>query len=400
MLAILTTHPIQYQVPLWKALAQEGKVPFEVWYLSNHGTQASYDTEFKHTFAWDLDMLSGYQYRFLSVNENASVNQFWKLRIEESLTHLFRENQVKALWIQGWQVFAYWQSVWSAYQNGIPVWLRAETNDLHRSHWAKQIPRRLLLCELFRRMSYFFYIGTANHRFYQNFGVPAAKLVSAPYCVDNQRFMQAAQQVSKERKTLRQNWSIAEGSVCLLFCGKFIPKKRPGDIFSAIARLLDLDSSNKVKPRLHVLMVGDGELRTTLEEKATQLNMRFGRQVVTFAGFLNQTEIINAYVAADYLILPSDAGETWGLVVNEALACGRPAIVSHLCGCAEDLARPLGDEFVYECGNVTNLAQNLQKIMSSTLIPSQAVCQALVEQHNISNTIQAVIHTSKDLFAF
>ena len=67
----------------------------------------------------------------------------------------------------------------------------------------------------------------------------------------------------------------------------------------------------------------------------------------SFAGFLNQSEISQAYVAADCLVLPSDYGETWGLVVNEALASGLPCLVSQACGCAEDLSIcdtfPLGD---------------------------------------------------------
>ena len=63
MLAILTTHPIQYQVPLWQALARDGRVPFEVWYLTDHGTRRSRDREFGQTFAWDIDTLSGYTHR-------------------------------------------------------------------------------------------------------------------------------------------------------------------------------------------------------------------------------------------------------------------------------------------------------------------------------------------------
>src|SRR5438105_1577854 len=103
MLAILTTHPIQYQVPLWQALAKEGSVPFEVWYLSDHGTRPSYDEQFGKTFAWDLDTLSGYPYRFLRVNEGATVNRFGGLRLTESLKTLFREKGVSVLWVQGWQ---------------------------------------------------------------------------------------------------------------------------------------------------------------------------------------------------------------------------------------------------------------------------------------------------------
>lgn len=85
-------------------------------------------------------------------------------------------------------------------------------------------------------------------------------------------------------------------------------------------------------PAVHLLMVGTGPLEEACRAHATR-----HRLPVSFAGFLNQSEMPSAYAAADCLVLPSDHGETWGLVVNEAMACGLPAIVSDLVGCAEDL---------------------------------------------------------------
>jgi glycosyltransferase involved in cell wall biosynthesis len=79
---------------------------------------------------------------------------------------------------------------------------------------------------------------------------------------------------------------------------------------------------------------------------------------VKFAGFLNQSEIIKAYVAADVLVLPSDGGETWGLVVNEAMACGLPCIVSDQVGCGPDLVtRDTGA--IFRLGDVQQLATRM-----------------------------------------
>src|ERR1041384_986261 len=126
MLAILTTHPIQYQIPIWRALAEETSVPFEVWYLTDHGTRPSYDKQFGKTFAWDIDTLSGYPHRFLQVNHKPNVSSFGKLRLAESLHRRIKDYGVRALWINGWQVAAYWQAVWQAQTAGIPIWLRGE----------------------------------------------------------------------------------------------------------------------------------------------------------------------------------------------------------------------------------------------------------------------------------
>ncbi|HET6371658.1 MAG TPA: hypothetical protein VFG95_10700, partial [Nitrospiria bacterium] len=159
MLAILTTHPIQYQVPLWQALSKDGAVPFEVWYLSDHGARPGYDPQFGKSFSWDLDMLSGYPYRFIRTNKGARLGRFERLRLGEPLSKLFREKKVNAIWVQGWQVLAYWQAVRQAHRAGVEVWLRGESNDLAVTPVWKKPFKRLLLKQFFRRVDRFLYIG-------------------------------------------------------------------------------------------------------------------------------------------------------------------------------------------------------------------------------------------------
>ncbi len=83
------------------------------------------------------------------------------------------------------------------------------------------------------------------------------------------------------------------------------------------------------------------------------------------AGFQNQTELPAWYAAADVLVLPSDGGETWGLVVNEALACGTPAVVSDAVGCAPDLALdrdPGRTGAVFAVGDPAALADAVERL--------------------------------------
>src|SRR5205085_5795276 len=229
MLAILTTHPIQYQVPLWQALARDTSVPFEVWYLTNHGVEPSYDVQFGKSFKWDLDTLAGYSSRMLRVNTDADVSRFNKVRLAEPLAKLFLAKNVRALWVQGWQVRAYWQAVWEAHACGVPVWLRGESNDLAPvSVWKKPI-KRSLLGQFFSRVNEFLYIGGANRRLYESFGVSADRLHPTPYCVDNERFARQAETLRPQRAEIRREWKIPEDSLCVLFAGKLIPKKHPLD---------------------------------------------------------------------------------------------------------------------------------------------------------------------------
>ena len=348
MLAILTTHPIQYQVPLWQTLARDGRVPFEVWFLTDHGTRRSRDREFGQTFSWDIETLSGYPYRFLDVAQGLSPSSFLKCRLRERLRDRLRASQVSALWIQGWQVVAYWQAVREARLAGIEVWLRGESNDLAPQPPWKRTLKRVKNEWLFRRGDKFFYIGEANRRLYEKSGVAKEKLYPAPYAVDNERFAMQAGDLRPRRAALREQWGIPKDAFCILFCGKFIPKKRPLDLIAAARALIEKSALSK----LHLLFVGSGVLGPELRraclvvcDTAGLTSQRIGGMnpasvlpPASFTGFLNQKEISQAYVAADCLVLPSDYRETWGLVVNEALASGLPCVVSQACGCAEELS--------------------------------------------------------------
>ena len=72
MLAVLTTHPIQYQVPLWKALSARGQMPFRVFYMSDLGLKNRFDPGFGRKLAWDIDLLAGYDHEFIGVRAGSS----------------------------------------------------------------------------------------------------------------------------------------------------------------------------------------------------------------------------------------------------------------------------------------------------------------------------------------
>jgi glycosyltransferase involved in cell wall biosynthesis len=377
MLAIVTSHPIQYQAPLWRELAAAG-IDFEVWFLTPHAVRPTYDREFGRTFAWDSDLLSGYPHRFLPVKPGWRLDRFNGVRLGQGWAALLKERGVTHLWVEGWRFLEFWKAIRAARRNGIEVWLRGETTDLARRRGVREVLRRAVLRWLFRQISCFLCVGTANRRFYLSHGVPDAKLRSAPYGVDHARFRQAATELRPRRTYWRARWNIAPHAIVLLFCGKLIAKKRPLDLIAAA----QLAASGVSRP-LHLLFAGDGGLAPEVQAALAR-----GKVPGTITGFLNQTEIPAAYVAADCLVLPSDAGETWGLVVNEALACGLPVIVSDRCGCAEDLAQPLGNQHVFTCGDLTKLARN---IISVTAIPPDAGMQEkIVAAHAPERTVETV----------
>lgn len=376
-LIILTTHPIQYQTPLWQALARDGRTPVEVWFLSDHGLVASYDREFGRTFAWDLDLLSGYKYKLLG--KGVALGRYIDLRLPSGFARMLREQEAKAVWLQGWQVLAYWQAAVLCKIQGIEVWLRGEANNFRKIPMSRSIAKKVALGGLFICVDKFFYIGSANKSFYESYRIQPGRLLPAPYCVDNARFRAQAQINRSRRGQLRNKFAIPENAFCVLFCGKLIEKKRPFDVIEGCQRF----RATTAVPT-HILFVGSGHLEAQVRQASKAFEAQGGS--VSFAGFLNQTEIGEAYVAADCMVLASDAGETWGLVVNEALASGLPCIASDSCGSANDLVGAADPKLVYPMGDAEALARSLRHLHE---IDGKSVLSP-VEGHDFNVTIDSI----------
>ena len=392
MLAILTTHPIQYQVPLWKELAVRGNVPFKVFYMCDQGLQARFDPGFGKSLAWDVDLLGGYECEFLDTYRGPRFDSFWSLRLKRGFGRALRGMGADVLWIQGWQVAAYWQAVFEAQRAGVKVWLRGDTNARSNAGGIGQQLKRLLLRQLLRRVDRLLYVGEANRQFYLAQGIAEERLTPAPHCVDNARFVAAAAAARSERDRIRKEWQIPAEAFCFLFAGKFLAKKRPSDIILAAKRLEDKVPTTKI----HLLWVGSGKLGPELRQASNvcfdaeggecvnAANVR-DRPNASFVGFLNQSEISRAYVAADCLVLPSDAKETWGLVVNEAMASGLPCIVSNACGCVEDLVEPIQADLCYPMGNIMALERAMAAAITHT--PAPEFLRAHISKYDVSRTI-------------
>jgi glycosyltransferase involved in cell wall biosynthesis len=174
-------------------------------------------------------------------------------------------------------------------------------------------------------------------------------VIRSPHFVDNDHFARGA--ASADVAAVRRSWAVPDGALVAGFVGKLIPKKRPFDVLEAAA--------HGGQRNVHVVFVGDGELREACRARAASLAIG-----ATFAGFHNQRSLPAAYAAMDVLVLPSDVRETWGLVVNEAMACGRPALVSRAAGCAPDLVREDRTGYTFELGDVAALGNSLSALAS------------------------------------
>jgi glycosyltransferase involved in cell wall biosynthesis len=339
-LLVFTTHPIQYQAPWFRAIEESGRFELLVAF-SYIPTDSEQAVGFGGAFEWDIPLREGYRSIVLESLDLGRSAPDWLRRPTRGASALLEHFRPDVALVLGWQEVSLLQAMRACWRRRVPVILRGESVPRPRRRRLVRWGQR----QLVRRAAGFLAIGARNRRFYTDLGVPGPKIVDALYCVDNDRFASAAGRLRARRADIRRGFGIPADALCLLFAGKLEAKKRPVDVIEAVTAARAAGAS------VHALIVGDGPLRAECESRIAAL-----AAPATMAGFRNQSELPEAYVAADALVLPSDARETWGLVVNEAMACGLPAIVSDSVGCAPDLVQDGETGALFPCGDGQALA--------------------------------------------
>ena len=182
----------------------------------------------------------------------------------------------------------------------------------------------IVLRRLLARVDGVLAVGTWNKEYWQSYGVLEEAIETALFAVDNAFFASKSNEQGEKTRILRAGWGVPEDGTVILYCAKLIPVKGPEVLFRAFAML--------GQPKAHLVVVGTGALEASLKSLQRELSV----ERVHWEGFVNQSALPAYYGAADVLVVPS-RHEPWGLVVNEAMACGTPCIVSDVVGAGPDL---------------------------------------------------------------
>lgn len=377
-LIFLYTHPIQYFAPL-QASIEAAKICEPMVLFCEDTTKGYFDKEFGKDISWDIPLLAGYQNSFLPKSTIARLGHFCRYS-NFSVHKWINKEKTDVLIVHGWSYCTAVYAILLAKLSGIKIWLRSESpyhQELKKSmlnRWLKQLFFRFFF---FKLVDKFLYIGKENRLFYDYYGVPHSKLIFAPYCVDNDRL--GAQSAGLENnRIVREQLGLSEEAFVVLFSGKLIDKKNPMHLLKAF-HMANIENSV-------LIFLGDGALANELQTFVD--NNRITN--VIFAGFKNQSELPVYYHAADLFVLPSGLGETWGLVVNEAMNFSLPIIVSDEVGCAADLVLEGQNGFTYPLGNIDILAELLKKVSGDKAWREQAgaISKDLIQQYNYATIIE------------
>lgn len=348
-LAVVASHPVQYQAPWYRALAS--LVDLRVFFAHRAGPADQARAGFDVAFDWDVPLLEGFEFEWLeNTAADAGVDHFFGCNTP-GVGQALERGRFDAVVVNGWHLLTYWQTIRAARRAATPVMVRGDSQLATARSLLRRGAKRLLYPRVLRSFDACLVVGRRNADYYRHYGVPSERLFSSPHCVDNAFFARHAAIARQDRAGLRRELGLPSDAIVFAFVGKLIEKKRPLDF------LMALDAVAREHPTTHGLVIGDGALRARLEAHRSR-----HRTACAFAGFVNQSGMARVYAAADALVLPSTAGETWGMVVNEAMACGVPAIVSDQVGCAPDLIVESETGLTYPCGDVAALAQRMARV--------------------------------------
>jgi len=384
------THPIQYMAPWFRYIAEHRPdVELTVLYGSMP-TAEQQGVGFGESFSWDVALLEGYRYSVLSApaaGRRFDSESFTGVDVG-GLDEAIAATRPDVVVVPGWHSIYYVRAIAACRRAGIPVLYRGDSNLLSAPVGLKRYAWTVRTRIALSKFDGFLSVGTRIREYLRYFHIPDPLIFDSPHAVDNEYFAAASARLMQnaERDAARRELGAGPADFLVLFAGKFIELKRPADVVSAAAQL---------GPDVVVAMAGNGELMTETRAVAERAGVR-----VTWCGFLNQSGMSRALAAADCVAVPS-RWESWGLIVNEALASGTPCVVSDRVACASDLVRDDVSGYVHAVGDVESLARALQRVSAASRcgLITRDSCRAMAVTHSFECATDGVVAAARRVHA-
>ena len=376
-IAIVTTHPIQYNAPWFKLLNDGGKVIPKVFYTwSQLKSGQKYDPGFNKEVEWDIPLLYGYQYTFVE-NISAQPGSHHKKGINNPTLITEIENwKPDVILVFGWNFISHLQCI-RYFHKKIPVLFRGDSTLLRKQHFFKKLVRKWYLKWVYSFIDYAFYVGTENKKYFHKHGLKENQLIFAPHAIDNERFADNNGAYQLKADEWRMKFKIDKNTLCILYAGKLEDIKAPWII---------IDFANRLKGYpFHFIIAGNGPLEVGLKNRAA------GNPNIHFIDFQNQQVMPVIYRIADFFMLSSQS-ETWGLGINEAMACSRAILARNTCGCVTDLVHNNENGFVFDEADMSCLEDKLLKIINtqSKWEEMGKVSKSIIEDYSFKKIVSAI----------
>lgn len=385
-LAIVSSHPIQYNAPLFAELSRRQGLDLRVFY-GWEGTARQDDPGFGAAIAWDVPLLDGYASEIVpNRSGDPGTHHFGGLDNPEMVARISAWGP-DAVLVFGW-AFRTHLRVMRHFKGRCPVLFRGDSTLQTGAGGPFMRPLRdVALRWVYRHVDVALYPGQRNREYLRASGLSEERMAWMPHAIDTARFGDDRSKAPAEAE--RRALGIGEADTVFLFAGKFVQRKGCELLIRAFRQAA---GANR---RTHLVLVGAGPLENTLRAVAA------GGPGIHFAGFRNQVQMPMVYRVGDCFVLPSSK-ETWGLCVNEAMAAGRAVITSDRVGAAPDLVegKPYGR--VFTSGSSADLAGALLRFMvpRSELESLGRAAQSAIEAWSIPAAADALMEALGNLRSF
>jgi 1,2-diacylglycerol 3-alpha-glucosyltransferase len=337
-LVILTEIISPYRIPLFNSLSRQPGVDLHVIFLSETDPGLRQWQVYKSEIQFSYQILRAWRKRVGRYN----------MLLNFGLSGVLKAASPHVILCGGYNYIASWQALFWARSHNTPFLLWSESNvqDLRRGHAIVEI----LKDQFFRKSSGFVVPGQSAREYVRVHKIKDNRIFTAPNAVDNELFANAAKAARQNATALRTQLGLPKRYI--LFVGRLVPEKGVFELLSAYAKL-----DERTREQIGLVFAGDGVAREQLETQSASISPG----MVRFAGFVQRDPLATYYALADMLVLPTYS-DPWGLVVNEAMACGLPVVVSRVAGCAADLVKENWNGMLIAPKDVSSLAAAIGRI--------------------------------------
>jgi glycosyltransferase involved in cell wall biosynthesis len=356
-LGVVFTHPTQHHGPLWRKLSEQPGLSVKVLYISDEN-QGSGDRDLgSSSQAWDVDLLSGYEYEYLKDLSGKVPSKQEKNVISPKLLELLTPENFDAIFMQSFVNYSYRLAAALCKLRGIPLIMQNDATIMSDGRYSRS--RRIVMSILYPWMlnfaDYWLSCGDHNEIHLRHYGVPDRKILRGCHPVDGERFEQSISQNQDEVSAIRQELAWDKDTIIYGFAGKYIDRKNPFEFIEGIVKAHQRD------PRVRGVMIGGGDLEQAINQRLATLQGE-----VLNLGFVNQAKIPLYYAAMDVFVTTSWI-DPHPLVVSEAMVSGTPPILSDRCGNwgYSDTVRHRYNGLVYPCGNADALMNAVLEMTDS-----------------------------------
>ena len=340
-LLIVTEIIAPYRIPVFNALAQRPEIDLHVLFLSENDPTLRQWRVYKEEIKFHYDVLPCWRQRF--GRYNVLINR----RVFSALNKIGPD----VVLCGGYNYLASWELAFWTKVHGVPLllWSESTASDQRRRHRVVEFmkERFLGMCEGF------VVPGKASQRYLKDLGIAENRIITAPNAVDIRYFATLAE--TTRRAEFKGCARLSLPSRFFLYVGRLVRAKGVFELAEAYSQL-----DGEIRAKVGLVFVGDGPDRAELMERTS----RTAPGTVQYHGFVHREGLPEFYALADALIFPTHS-DTWGLVVNEAMSCGLPVIVTSVAGCGLDLVQDGWNGFVVPPGDSSQLATAMARLAGS-----------------------------------